>query len=113
MTSFEALYGKCYRSPVYWDEVGEQRLMDTELVQFTNEAIQKIKPRTQAAHSRQKSYADVRWKDLEFDVGDNVFLKVAPMKDVLQFKKKGKLSPHFVGSFEILKRVATITLYYL
>ncbi|TYK11127.1 DNA/RNA polymerases superfamily protein [Cucumis melo var. makuwa] len=94
------------RSPVYWDEVGEQRLMDTELVQFTNEAIQKIKPRTQAAHSRQKSYADVRWKDLEFDVGDNVFLKVAPMKDVLQFKKKGKkyvTDPSHVVDYEPLK----------
>ncbi|TYK08814.1 putative polyprotein, identical [Cucumis melo var. makuwa] len=49
------------------------------------------------AQSRQKSYADVLRKDLEFEVGDIVFLKVAPMKGVLRFEKKGKLSPRFVG----------------
>ncbi|KAA0056296.1 pol protein [Cucumis melo var. makuwa] len=81
MTSFEALYGKCCRSPICWDET---------------------------AQSRHKSYADVRRKDLEFDVGDKVFLKVAPMKGVLRFEKKGKLSPRFVGSFEILERIGPV-----
>ncbi|KAL0544913.1 hypothetical protein IC582_020043 [Cucumis melo] len=60
MTPFEALYGKCCRSPVCWGEVGEQRLMGPELVQSTNEAIQKIRSRMHTAQSRQKSYADVR-----------------------------------------------------
>ncbi|KAL4037981.1 hypothetical protein IC575_001584 [Cucumis melo] len=58
--------------------------------------------------SRQKSYADVRCKDLEFEVGDMVFLKVAPMKGVLRFEKKGKLSPRFVGPFEILERIGPV-----
>ncbi|XP_050939305.1 uncharacterized protein LOC127148919 [Cucumis melo] len=58
--------------------------------------------------SRQKSYADVRRKDLEFEVGDMVFLKVAPMKGVLRFAKKGKLSPRFVGPFEILERIGPV-----
>ncbi|KAL0549522.1 hypothetical protein IC582_014007 [Cucumis melo] len=62
----------------------------------------------QTAQSRHKSYADVRRKDLEFDVGDKVFLKVAPMKGVLQFEKKEKLSPCFVGSFEILERIGPV-----
>ena len=62
----------------------------------------------QTAQSRHKSYADVRRKDLEFDVGDKVFLKVAPMKGVLQFEKKEKLSPCFVGSFEILERIGPL-----
>ncbi|KAA0031857.1 pol protein [Cucumis melo var. makuwa] len=66
MTPFEALYGKCCRSPFSWGEVGEQRLMGPELVQSTNEAIQKIRSRMHTAQSRQKSYADVRQKDLEF-----------------------------------------------
>ncbi|KAA0047628.1 ty3-gypsy retrotransposon protein [Cucumis melo var. makuwa] len=81
MALFEALYGKCCRSPVCWDEVGEQRLMGPKLLQSTNEAVQKIRARMQAAQSRKKSYADVRRKDLVFDVGDKVFLKVAPMKE--------------------------------
>ncbi|XP_038904413.1 uncharacterized protein LOC120090776 [Benincasa hispida] len=56
------------------------------------------------AQSRQKSYADVGHKDLEFEVGDKVFLKVAPMKEVLRFSKKGKLNLWFIGPFEILER---------
>ncbi|KAL0554278.1 hypothetical protein IC582_008195 [Cucumis melo] len=60
------------------------------------------------AQSRQKSFVDVRRKDLEFDVGDMVFLMVAPMKGVMRFEKKGKLSPHFVGPFEILERIGPV-----
>ncbi|KAL0547191.1 hypothetical protein IC582_017119 [Cucumis melo] len=108
MAPFEALYGRCCRSPVCWGEVGEQRLMGPELVQSTNEAIQKIRSRMHTAQSRQKSYADVRRKDLEFELGDKVFLKVAPMKGVLRFERRGKLSPRFVGPFEILERIGPV-----
>ncbi|KAL4018033.1 hypothetical protein IC575_021620 [Cucumis melo] len=108
MAPFEALYGKCCRSPVCWGEVGEQRLMGPELVQSTNEAIQKIRSRMHTAQSRQKSYADVRRKDLEFEVGDKVFLKIAPMRGVLRFERRGKLSPRFVGPFEILERIGPV-----
>ncbi|KAL0551539.1 hypothetical protein IC582_010628 [Cucumis melo] len=108
MAPFEALYGRCCRSPVCWGEVGEQRLMGPELVQSTNEAIQKIRSRMHTAQSRQKSYADVRRKDLEFEIGDRVFLKVAPMKGVLRFERRGKLSPRFVGPFEILERIGPV-----
>ncbi|KAL0562094.1 hypothetical protein IC582_002544 [Cucumis melo] len=108
MAPFEALYGKCCRSPVCWDEVGEQRLMGPELVQSTNEAVQKIRSRMHTAQSRQKSYADVRRKDLEFEVGDKVFLKVAPIRGVVRFERRGKLSPRFVGPFEILERIGPV-----
>ncbi|KAL4023841.1 hypothetical protein IC575_017609 [Cucumis melo] len=108
MAPFEALYGRCCRSPVCWGEVGEQRSMGPELVQSTNEAIQKIRSRMHTAQSRQKSYADVRRKDLEFEIGDKVFLKVAPMKGVLRFERRGKLSPRFVGPFEILERIGLV-----
>ncbi|KAL0539379.1 hypothetical protein IC582_023591 [Cucumis melo] len=96
------------RSPVCWGEIGEQRLLGPELVQTTNAAIQKIRARMLTAQNRQKSYVDVRRKDLEFDVGDIVFLKVAPMKGILRFEKKGKLSPRFVGPFEILERIGPV-----
>ncbi|KAL0537404.1 hypothetical protein IC582_026382 [Cucumis melo] len=108
MEPFEALYGRCYRSSVYWVEIGEQRMLGPELVQTTNAAIQKIKAHMLTAQSRQKSSADERHKDLEFDVRDMVFLKLAPMKSVLMFEKKGKLSPRFVGSFEILERIGPV-----
>ncbi|TYK29688.1 retrotransposon protein, putative, Ty3-gypsy subclass [Cucumis melo var. makuwa] len=70
--------------------------------------IQKIRARMLTAHSRQKSHAEEGRKDLEFDVGGMVFLKVAPMKGVLRFEKKGKLSPHFIGPFEILERIGPV-----
>ncbi|KAA0064199.1 pol protein [Cucumis melo var. makuwa] len=60
------------------------------------------------AQGRQKSYIDVQCKDLEYDVGDMVFLKVAPMKGVLRFEKKGKLDPSFVGPFKILERIGLV-----
>ncbi|KAL4020979.1 hypothetical protein IC575_019768 [Cucumis melo] len=107
MTPFEALYGKCCRSRFLWGEA-VSRLMGPELVQSTNEAIQKIRSRMHTAQSRQKSYADVRRKDLEFEVGDKVFLKVAPMRGVLRFERRGKLSPRFVGPFEILERIGPV-----
>ncbi|KAL0539397.1 hypothetical protein IC582_023609 [Cucumis melo] len=82
MAPFEALYGKCCRSPVCLGNVGYQRMLGPELVQTTNAVIQKIRARMLTVQSRQKSYVDERRKDLEFDVGDMVFLKVAPMKGV-------------------------------
>ncbi|KAL0541301.1 hypothetical protein IC582_021343 [Cucumis melo] len=96
------------KSPLCWEEIGERRLLGPKLVQTTNATIQKIRARILTAQSRQKSYADVRRKDLEFDVGDMVFLKVAPMKGVLRFEKKGKLSPRFVGPFEILEQIGPV-----
>ncbi|KAL0556699.1 hypothetical protein IC582_005214 [Cucumis melo] len=108
MAPFETLYGRCCKSPVCWGEIDVQRLLGLELVQTTNAAIQKIRARLLTAQSRQKSYADVQRKDLEFDMEDMVFLKVAPMKGVLRFEKKGKLSPRFVGPFEILERIGSV-----
>ncbi|KAL5569900.1 hypothetical protein UlMin_026475 [Ulmus minor] len=60
------------------------------------------------AQSRQKSYANKRKRPLEFQVGDSVFLKVAPMKGVMLFGKKGKLSPRYIGPFEILERIGKV-----
>ena len=60
------------------------------------------------AQSRQKSYADKRRRPLEFQVGDAVFLKVAPLKGVMRFGKKGKLSPRYMGPFEIIERIGKV-----
>ena len=60
------------------------------------------------AYSRQKSYGGHRRRDLEFEEGDNVYLKISPMKGVVRFGKKGKLSSRYVGPFEILKRVGKV-----
>ena len=60
------------------------------------------------AQSWQKSYADVRRRPLEFEVGDHVFLKVMPKRGVVRFGKRGKLSPRFIRPFKILERVGTV-----
>ncbi|GKA31719.1 putative reverse transcriptase domain-containing protein [Tanacetum coccineum] len=105
---FKALYGRKYRSPIMWAEVGEGQLIGPELVQETTEKISQIKDRLKAARDRQKSYADKRRKHLEFSVGDYVLLKVSPWKGVVRFEKKEKLAPRFVGPFEIVEKVRPV-----
>ncbi|XP_074301278.1 uncharacterized protein LOC141632651 [Silene latifolia] len=57
---------------------------------------------------RQKSYVDLRTSDIEFALGDKVLLKVSPMKGVMHFGKRGKLSQEYVGPYEILDRVGEV-----
>ena len=97
MAPYELLYGIRCRSPLHWDEVGERQLLGPEAVRQAQEAIALIRQRMLAAQSRQKSYADAKRRDVEFQVGDQVFLKISPMKGVKRFGKKGKLSPRFIG----------------
>ncbi|GJS73900.1 putative reverse transcriptase domain-containing protein [Tanacetum coccineum] len=97
---FEALYGRKCRSPVCWAEVGEVQLTGPEIVQETTEKIIQVKQRMQAARDRQKSYADLKRKPMEFEVGDKVMLKVSPWKGVVPFRKQGKLNSRFDGPFK-------------
>ena len=89
MTPFEALYGRKCRTPVYWDEVGEQKINDMELIEISSEKIRIVRERLKVAQDRQKSYADNRRKELEFEIDDLVFFKVALWKGVIDFKRKG------------------------
>ena len=108
MAPFKGLYGRKCRSLVCWDDVGEKKLLRPELVQLTVEKVALIKERLKATQSRQKSYIDNRRQDLEFEVGDHVFLKVSPMKSMMRFGRKEKLNHRFMGPFEILERVGTL-----
>ena len=78
------------------------------LIRDTLEKVSLIRQRLLTAQSRQKSYADVRRRPLEFVVGDHVFLKVVPNKGVVRFGKREKLLPRFIGPFEILETIDTI-----
>ncbi|GKF15181.1 putative reverse transcriptase domain-containing protein [Tanacetum coccineum] len=80
---FEALYGRKCRSPVCWAEVGQVQLTGPELVQEPTKKIIQIKQRMLVARDRQKSYADLKCKPMEFQVGDKVMLKVSPWKGIV------------------------------
>ncbi|XP_057984523.1 uncharacterized protein LOC131169325 [Hevea brasiliensis] len=108
MTPYEALYGRKCKTPLCWIEVGEVRVHDLDLVQYTSKMVLLIKEHLKTAFSRQKSYADPRRKDVEFAVGDYVFLKVSPMKRVMRFGKKGKLAPCYIGPFGITDKVVAV-----
>ncbi|KAK6162850.1 hypothetical protein DH2020_002691 [Rehmannia glutinosa] len=78
MAPYEALYGRKCRSPVCWDE------------------------------DRQKNYIDQHRREMEYEVDEKVFLRVSPWKGILRFGKKGKLSPHYIGPYEILEKVGPL-----
>ena len=108
MAPFEELYGRKCRTPVCWDEVGERRLIGPELVQITLDKIQIVQDKLKIARDKQKSYADKRCRDLQFMVGDRVFLKVSPWKGVLRFERRRKLRPRYIGPYEIIARVGPV-----
>ncbi|XP_019252738.1 PREDICTED: uncharacterized protein LOC109231532 [Nicotiana attenuata] len=86
----------------------ETSLLGPDLVQEAIDKVQLIRQRFLTAQSRQKSYADKRRRDLVFKIGDKVFLRVSSMKGMMRFGKRGKLSPKFVGPYEILDRVGAL-----
>ncbi|KAG8473291.1 hypothetical protein CXB51_035413 [Gossypium anomalum] len=108
MAPFEALYGRKCRTPLYWSELSEQKLMGVDLTRETEEKVRIIRDCLKAASDRQKSYADLKRRDIEFNVGDRIFLKVSPWKKVLRFGRKGKLSPRFIGPYEIIERIGPV-----
>ncbi|KAI5334174.1 hypothetical protein L3X38_024307 [Prunus dulcis] len=87
---------------------GESRLDVTDDVEQTKEQVKIIRERLKTAQDRQKSYADNRRKDLQFKVGDWVFLKLSPWKGVVRFRKRGKLSPRYIGPYEVVERVGPV-----
>nr|GEY96709.1 putative reverse transcriptase domain-containing protein [Tanacetum cinerariifolium] len=105
---FEALYGRKCCSPVYWTEVGEAQILGLELIQEMTEKIVQIKQRIQAARDRLRSYADLKRKPMEFQVGDKVMLKVSPWKGVIRFGKRGKLNPRYVGPFKVIEKIRKV-----
>ncbi|GJT68247.1 putative reverse transcriptase domain-containing protein [Tanacetum coccineum] len=91
-----------------YNNIRDVQLTGPEIIHETTKKIIQIQQRLQAARDRQRSYANVKRKPLEFQVGDRVMLKVSPWKGVIQFKKRGKLNPWYIGPFKILDRVSLV-----
>ena len=102
------LYGRRCKTPVCWGEIGQKELGSLEVVQETSLKFDQVKERLKAAQDRQKSYADKRKRPLEFKEGDYVMLKVSPWKGIIRFRKRGKLSPRYIGPFKIMAPVGEV-----
>jgi hypothetical protein len=103
MAPFEALYGRRCRTPLSWSQTSERKIFGPDLVTEAEEKVKTIQTNLKVAQSRQKSYADIRRRPLQFQVEDFVYLRVSPTRGIQRFGVKGKLAPRYIGPFEILK----------
>jgi hypothetical protein len=109
MAPFKALYGRRCRTPLSWSQTGECKIFGPDFVTKAEEKVKTIQNNLKAAQSRQKSYADIRRRPLQFQIGDFVYLRVSPTRGIQRFGVKGKLTPRYNGPFEILEICGPIT----
>jgi hypothetical protein len=81
MTPFEALYGRKCRTPLYWNQTGESQVFGPEILQEAEKQVQIVRENLKTAQPRQKCYADNRRRELYFEVGNFMYLKVSPMRN--------------------------------
>jgi hypothetical protein len=108
MAPFELLYERRCRTPLNWIEPREKTIFGHDLFEEVEATVCHIKENLKATRSHQENYAMKRCRCLEFEVGDHVYLKVSPMKDVKRFVVKGKLAHHYIGPFPILKKSGNV-----
>jgi hypothetical protein len=104
MSPFQALYGRSCRTLLQWDQPREKQVFGTYILLESEENIKMVRENLKIAQSRQCSYADTRRRELSFEVGDFVYLKVSTIRGVRRFRVKGKLAPCYVGPYQILAR---------
>ncbi|KAA3456998.1 DNA/RNA polymerases superfamily protein [Gossypium australe] len=108
MAPYEVLYGRKCRTPLYWTELSDNKILGVDLIKETEQKVAVIRDSLKMASDRQKSYIDLKRKDIEFQIGDRVFLKVPPWKKIFRFGRKGKLSSRFIGPYEVIERVGPV-----
>jgi hypothetical protein len=108
MAPFEALYGRKCRTPLMWSEVGERTFFGPANIVEAEENVAKVRVNLKIAQSRQKSYADRKRKDISFDVGEHIYLKVSPLRGTKRFHVKGKLAPRYIGPYPIVQRIGKV-----
>jgi hypothetical protein len=104
MAPFEMLYGRRCRTPLFWSEAGERKVFGPDILQEAENQVRVVRENLRIAQSRQKRYTDHRRRELSFEVGDFVYLKVSPMGGLPRFKVWGKLAPRFIGPFKITEK---------
>jgi hypothetical protein len=89
---------------LFWSQTGESEVFGPEVLKDAERQVQMVRESLKVAQSRQKSYADKRRRDLSFEIGDFIYLKVSPMRGTHRFRIKEKLAPRYVGPFKIIDR---------
>jgi len=108
MAPFEALYGRKCRTPLFWNQTRETQVFGLDVLRHVEQQVQIIRDILRVAQTHQKSCADTRRRELAFEEGDYVYLKVSPMRSVKRFNMKGKLAPRYVGPFKVLQRCGEV-----
>ncbi|XP_016702263.1 uncharacterized protein [Gossypium hirsutum] len=106
--TIRGVYGRRCHTPTCWIELGERRVLGPELIFDTNDKVKLIRDWLKEVSNRQKSYADLKHKEIEYSIEYYVFLKVSPWKKILRFGRKGKLSLRFVRPYRILRQVGPV-----
>jgi hypothetical protein len=104
MAPFEMIYGCRCRTPLFWSETGERKVFGPNILQEAEKQVRMVRENLRIAQSRQKSYADLRRRELTFEVRDFVYLKVSPLGGLRRFKVRGKLALRFIGPFKIIEK---------
>ena len=99
MSPYEALYGRPCRTPLCWAEVGERHLLGPDIVDETTEKMKIVRENMKKAQDRQKKYADQNRREVIFQVGDWVYLKVDAQKGRDRFGKVQKLATRYIGPY--------------
>jgi hypothetical protein len=102
MAPYEALYGWQCRTLLFWSQTGESQVFGSEVLKDAEKQVQMVHESLKVAQSRLKSYVDKRRRDLSFEIGDFIYLKVSPMRGTHRFRVKRKLAPRYVGPFKII-----------
>jgi hypothetical protein len=89
---------------LFWSQTGESQVFRPEVLKDAEKQVQMVRKSLKVAQSQQKSYVNKRRRDLSFEIGDFVYLKVSPMRGTCRFRVKGKLAPRYVELFKIIDR---------
>jgi transposase InsO family protein len=104
MSPFQALYGRSCRTPLQWDQPREKQVFGPDVLLEAEENIKMVQENLKIMQSRQRTYADTRRRELSFEIGDFVYLKVSPIRGVRRIGVKGNLALRYVGSYQILAK---------
>jgi hypothetical protein len=104
MSPNEAMFGRKCRTPLCWNEVGEALVFGPDMLKAAEEQVKLIRERLKTSQNCQKNYADNRRRDLEFEKGDHVYLRVSPLRGMRRFGMSGKLAPRYIGPYLITAR---------